>query len=259
MRKKANMPDNRPEFYLEPRVAKLEVGLDRLTDDVRNLAVVVREQGSQMEGEIQKLVVAVTQAAGPRKTDWGVIVAGLGLVLAIGSAVFYSLNQTTQDNKIAIEKYHESMVEHMKLDMHPVGLALVKRLEEQLNTHIQNNAKEFTDHVAMDAKENEELRSYFKEQLACSSKFTEAKIALAEAKSEGVQKYNELYIDKLFGRVQVLEQERFKIADKEHDELMLWRQKAMGLSLPEGFVPLVSRESQSPPRPMGPPPPTPGK
>ena len=45
---------------LEPRVAKLETGLEILTRDVSNLVVVVRDQSRNIEGEIQKLVVAVT-------------------------------------------------------------------------------------------------------------------------------------------------------------------------------------------------------
>src|SRR5512137_1127620 len=110
--------------YLEPRVAKLELGMERLTDDVRDLAQVVRSQGTQMEQEIQKLVVAVTQASGPKKTDWSTIIAGLGLILAIGTAVFWPLNQQVQDLKTQQAANHESMVEHQKLDNHPVGAAL---------------------------------------------------------------------------------------------------------------------------------------
>lgn len=105
--------DERTAPTLEPRVAKLEVGLDRLTEDVRSLASIVREQGTQVEGEIQKLVVAVTQASGPRKTDWSVIISAVLLVMAIGSAVFWPLNQITQDNKIAIQEQRQLSDTHV--------------------------------------------------------------------------------------------------------------------------------------------------
>ena len=60
---------------------------------------------------------------------------------------------------------------------------------------------------------------------------------------EGIQGKNDLYIEKLFGRVVEFEKERIKIADNEHAELMLWRQKAMGLTSPDAVVPLVKRET----------------
>ena len=87
------------------------------------------------------------------------------------------------------------------------------------------------------------LRNHINEELSTQKELTEAKLKLVESESKGVQKYNELYIEKLFGRVQSLENERIKVSDKEHDELMQWRQKAMGLTSPEAVVPLVSREN----------------
>lgn len=229
------------DYALEPRVAKLEVGLDRLTEDVRDLAGVVRTQGANVEQEIQKLVVAVTQAQGPRKTDWGVIIAACGLMMAIGSAAFWPLNQQTQDNKTAIEKNLTSITDHQKLDNHPVGAALVQRLEEQIKTHIANNERELKAHIEMDKSEFESLHKCFAEQMAAHEKLALAQHQLIEAKSAGIQAKNDLYIDKLFGRVVELEKERIKIADNEHAELMLWRQKAMGLTAPDAYVPLVPR------------------
>ena len=277
MRKNTNnMPNNKPEVYLEPRVAKLEVGLDRLTDDVRNLALVVREQGTQMEGEIQKLVVAVTQAAGPRATNWGNIIAAVGVALAVGSAIFYPLNQTTQENKIAIERYHTSMVEHQKLDMHPVGQtridALVKdvditkadlvRRDSELDTKIQKETQLMTSLVsanleALDKRLQMEM-SLKNDLIFANQKAADAALKshereddvrreLAAAELKVVKEKNDLYIEKLFGRVQALEAERTKVADNEHAELMQWRQKAMGLSSPNAVVPLMTREAAAEP------------
>jgi hypothetical protein len=230
---------------LEPRVVALEVGLDRLTADVKDLATVVRIQGQTVEQEIQKLVVAVTQAQAPKKTDWGLFISGVGLLLALGAAVLIPINNAANDNKYRIEQYHQSMVEHMKLDNHPVGTALQLRLEEQLRTHVANNAKEFQQHIDLYEKEFSEMRAYYKEKMDCMEKFTDAKIALVEKEIIGIQGKNDLYIDKLFGRVIELEKERIKQADNEHQELMQWRQKAMGLSSPDAFVPLIPRATDS--------------
>ena len=103
--------DDTTNKTLEPRVEKLEVGLDRLTYDVRSLAAIVRDQGSNVEKQLNQLTVAVTQAAGPRKTDWTVIISAVFLVLAIGSAVFWPLNQQVSDNKSQLDKVENRLSE----------------------------------------------------------------------------------------------------------------------------------------------------
>ena len=118
--------------HLEPRVAKLEVGLDRLTEDVRSLAGIVRDQGSNVEKQLQALTVAVTEAQAPRKTDWSLIISGILLMMAIGSAVFWPLNQTSQLNKEAIDGLAIKFETHIQADGHPVGIALIN----QLNTRV---------------------------------------------------------------------------------------------------------------------------
>lgn len=214
--------DRQSSTKLEPRVAKLEVGLDRLTDDVRDLANVVRSQGANMEAEIQKLVVAVTQAAGPRKTDWQTIIAGIALVLAIGSAVFWPMNQTLGETKARVENYQESIIDHQRLDNHPVGAALLKRVEDQLSTHVINNERQFKEHVDNEKREFDLLKEHFNEKLAIQQKFFQSELS-------GIQNKNDLYIDKLFNRVLKLENLNDIASEKDKEELMLWRQKAMGL------------------------------
>lgn len=259
------MSDQTPTTHLEPRVAKLEAGLDILTRNVTDLTAAVRDNANNLEGKFERLTIAVTQAQAPKKTDWSTIFAGIMLVLAIGSAVFWPLNQVSQDNKARLEQYHSEIVEHQRLDNHPVGAALVQRIEGQLRDHVENNQKEFKAHVEQDEKELSELRAQegrehtairtrFSEELAMQKELTEAKLKLVESEAKGTQKYNELYIDKLFGRVQSLEAERIKTADNEHAELMQWRQKAVGLTSPDSVVPLVSRENMFG-KPPGPPPP----
>lgn len=211
--------------YLEPRVAKLEVGMERLTDDVRDLANVVRTQGSNMEGEIQKLVVAVTQAAGPRKTDWATIIAGCALVLAIGSAAFWPLNQTAQDNKAGLTRMEQITDDHSKIEMHPVGLALVQRLESELKAVKENHEKDLREH-AQDAKDmHETLRTHFHEEMTMQSKIYELQLSALEKKVD-------LHNDRVYARVLKLEDKNTMDAEREKDELQMWRQKAMGLSAP---------------------------
>jgi hypothetical protein len=209
---------------LEPRVAQLEVGLDRLTDDVANLANVVREQGSQMEQEIQKLVVAVTQAAAPRKTDWSTIIAGVMLILAIGSAAFWPLSQTVQENKQTIEQIRQDVVDHKQLQLHPVGMALVQRLESQLQDHVKSNEKMMESHMN-DAKEmHAVLEKHFEEMIASQQKIHDLELKALKEKVD-------LHNDRIYGRVVKLEDQERMEGERDRDELQMWRLKAMGLSV----------------------------
>ena len=196
---------------LEPRVTALEVGLDRLTSDVKDLATVVRMQGQTVEQEIQKLVVAVTQASGPKKTDWGTIIAGVGLILAIASAAFWPLNQQVQDTKQALTLIRESVIEHQKMDNHPVGAALLQRLEEQLKLHVEINKREMEDHIAQGLREHATVEKNLKQEIGALDEKTQ------------------LYLDKLYSRVVALEETERQNAEMDHAELLQWRQKAMGL------------------------------
>lgn len=118
--------------HLEPRVAKLEVGLDRLTEDVRSLAGIVRDQGANVEKQLQSLTIAVTQAQAPRKTDWNIVISGGLLIMALGSAVFWPLNQTENNNKDAIDRLTVKFEQHENLDEHPVGKSLMQQLGSRL-------------------------------------------------------------------------------------------------------------------------------
>ena len=118
--------------HLEPRVAKLEVGLDRLTEDVRSLAGIVRDQGSNVEKQLQSLTIAVTQAQAPRKTDWNIIISGGLLVMALGSAVFWPLNQTGQNNKDSIDRLTVKFEQHENLSEHPVGQVMIQQMDKRI-------------------------------------------------------------------------------------------------------------------------------
>ena len=213
--KRNNSPNNGTQ-KLEPRVAKLEEGMERLTTDVQNLANIVREQGNQIEGEIQKLMVAVTQAAGPRKTDWSTIFAGLMLVFAIGSAVFWPLNQISQDNKLAIQAIEEKFIAHGNLTLHPVGQMLVNRIEEQAKFHYAENQKN-----------HDKLEVYLNEKMS-------ANVSALKTIVEGNQAKNDLHNDRLYARVLKLEEQTRIDVERERDELQLWRQNVMGLKTSNG-------------------------
>jgi hypothetical protein len=220
-----NNDDNRNIPTLEPRVAKLEVGLDRLTEDVRSLAGIVREQGSQVEGEIQKLVIAVTQASGPRKTDWSVIISAVLLVMAIGSAAFWPLNQTTQENKASLINLEQKYDDHAKIANHPVGEALIQRLEYELKVVKDNHEKDLREHAA-DAREmHDTLRTHFHEEMALQTKIYELQLSALEKKVD-------LHNDRIFARVVKLEDKNLMDDERDKDELQSWRQKAMGLNVP---------------------------
>lgn len=217
------LENNIPDPRLEPRVAKLEVGLDRLTEDVRSLAGIVRDQGSNVEKQLQALTIAVTEAQAPKKTDWSVIISAGLLVLAIGSAVFWPLNQTSQLNKQSIDNLQLKFEAHQQLDSHPVGAALMLRLEEQLKSHVESNAKEMGDHIAQAQRDHDSMKKEFQIEM-------DSHVKLFQSELEGVRNATQLSLNKLDTRIVTLENKNDINYLKDRDELMMWRQKAMGLN-----------------------------
>ena len=133
---------------LEPRVAKVETGLEMLTRDVASLAQVVREQGVNIERQIRELAVGVTQAAAPKKTDWSLLLSLLMFILALGSAVFWPINQTAQESKHAIQTIEQKYNEHVQLPIHPVAGAIFQshvetsqKLEDARNKEWERNTR----------------------------------------------------------------------------------------------------------------------
>ena len=127
---------------LEPRVARVETGLEMLTRDVASLVQVVREQGSGIENQIRELAIGVTQAAAPRRTYWQTLIAMVMLIMAIGSAVFWPLNQTANENRLSLQRMEQNFSAHVQLQLHPVGQALLGRLEDQLISHIKDDDRD---------------------------------------------------------------------------------------------------------------------
>jgi hypothetical protein len=206
---------DRESEYLEPRVAKLETGLDRLAEDVKDLAGIVRAQGSAVESEIQKLVVAVTQAQAPRRTDWGTIISALFLVMAIGSAVFWPLNQTVQDSKVEIQEMHQEFVNHQGLQMHPVGLAKVNYMEDKFVEVARNNRESIESLDKKLQRETELLVSEIRTQIQnTSTKYDK------EIQNLG---------DRLIGRLNAYD--AYIMSENQQDlaELRMWRLKGMGM------------------------------
>lgn len=227
--------------HLEPRVAKLEGQLDRLTEDVRSLASIVRDQGSNVEKQLSELTVAVTQAAGPRKTDWSTIIAAVMLVMAIGSAAFWPMHQTSMENKESVEHIRQEIDDHRQLQLHPVGAAIVQRLESQLDNYIVDNRKQMEIHT-QDVKEmHTTIEKNFDDKLNLIQRIYDLELS---ALKEKVQ----LHDDRLYGRVVKLEDRNVMEMEREKDELQMWRLRAMGIST----TPTVSTHThevveQSPP------------
>jgi len=229
------MSDN-TQAHLEPRVARLEVGLETLTKNVSDLTITIRDNNLEVSRQLAALQVSVTTAAGPKRTDWGVILTAIGLTLAIGAAVFVPINNSTKDNKDAILKVQDMMADHMKLTLHPVGSALVQRLEEQIATHTLLNDRVMKEHVERDTQEFNAL-----------DKKLQLEYGLMNSKLETQLNALDIRIQKEFGITQLRNDARLiKLeaadnyqSDLDQQELRQWRSKASGLSTPASVVPLI--------------------
>ena len=228
--------DHHHNSNMESRVAKLELGMQRITDDLRDLIQVVRTQGASAEKQIQQLSVAVTQASGPKKTDWSTIIAGIMLTLAIGSAAFWPLNNQVAELKLHQREQHTLFLEHQKIANHPVGEALIQRLEDQLKSHIDQNRKDFSDHMITEEKAFVEFSKFLLGKIESEKNLSRCEIVDAKNLCNTVA-------EEIKARVKILEEESIKRNDEDREELRRWRQKAMGLSSPDSYVPLFNREN----------------
>ena len=208
-----NTMTNRRDSQLEPRVAKLETGLDILTQNVQNLTTAVRENSIAMEDKLERITIAVTQAQAPKKTDWSIIISGILLIMAIGSAVFWPLNQTSQNNKADIQSLTLKFEDHQKLNLHPVGAAIIDRIEKKLEDHITLNQRDMD---MLDAKLQ-------KEYLLVTADIKNKVDILDQKYDKEIQTLG----DRVITRLNAQDQREFDKDRAELDELRQWRLKAM--------------------------------
>lgn len=217
--------DNTNATHLEPRVARLETGLETLTRNVSEMAVSIRENATNTNQKIDSLIVAVTQAQAPKKTDWGLFISAIGLILALGAAVLIPLNNATNDNKSRMEAYHESMVEHQKMDMHPVGWAKVQALDQKY------------DRAQLDMVERDKsLDIKIQKEYQLMNETVKAEIVALDLR---LQREFMLVNDRNGARLDKIESRNKNRDDLDQEELRSWRSKANGLSTPASVVPLI--------------------
>lgn len=126
---------------VETRMETVTTSLQNVANDIRDLSAVVRQQGTNIEGQISQLLVAVTQASAPRKTDWQTLIAGVGLILAIGAAAFSPLLLRLNDVQNGLGRLEAREEKHEALPMHPVGMARLDAIERITNERTLANAE----------------------------------------------------------------------------------------------------------------------
>lgn len=212
---------------LEPRVVKLETGLERLAEDMRDLVKVVRDQGSGVEQEIHKLSVLITQASGPRKTDWQMLISLAFLIIAILGAVIFPLNQTVQENKQDIHTMQSVFREHQLLPMHPVGDVRVSNIDKRYDEIASANRSNIQDLDKKLQRESELLMADIRSQIA----------TVGTRYDKEIQNLG----DRLVGRLNAYDQSVLDSNKRDLEELRQWRAKAMGLASPQSEVPLIPK------------------
>jgi hypothetical protein len=145
---------------IEPRLATVETQIGSVTgqlrelaNDVRELSNTLRDQGVRVEGEIQKLLVGLTVAAAPRRTDWQAMLTGIGLVLAVGAAALSPIYLRIGDIQDQVVKQEKTISSQSKYFLAQQTL-IIKELKTELqrdlshvvevaNLHYEMNQREF--------------------------------------------------------------------------------------------------------------------
>lgn len=147
--------DHTPVASFEPRLARVEAILESVTTDISALTSAVRTQGENASAQLTQLQVAVTQAAGPRKTEWSTVVAAVALILAIGAAAFAPVVLRVDELARALASLSNDHKEHTAQPMHAVGAARVDWLERDTARMTQINRDAL---LALDEKLKAETR-----------------------------------------------------------------------------------------------------
>ena len=140
----------------EPKVAKLEATIEAVTRDIASLTSAVsglgqtvRDLAENTAKHFESLLVSVTAATGPRRTDWQVVIAAGVLVLALSAAVIAPLSQRLNEIQLGHEMLEARFYGHERLPLHPVGATRVDLLDRLINERIDTLTKEF-DHVRVE-------------------------------------------------------------------------------------------------------------
>jgi len=120
----------------EPKIASLETALAGLTRDLGTLTTSIQgvsaDLASYAKGtseHLRLLGIDVAAAAAPRRADWQVVVAASILVLALSAAVIAPLSLRITDTQASLVRFDREFTEHERQTLHPVGLALMARVE----------------------------------------------------------------------------------------------------------------------------------
>jgi len=122
--------------HLEPRVAKLEGQLSALAKDLSDLSGIVREFAKGASVQFQAITGRLAEISGPRPTNWQVIIAGATLMMAIGYASFAPVWMRLADMESHAIKLDSELAGHRALELHPVGMERINKLESELRNRV---------------------------------------------------------------------------------------------------------------------------
>ena len=187
----------------------------------------MRENSTAINLKIDNLIVAVTQAQAPKKTDWSVLLTLGFFILALGSAVFYPLNKTAQDNQQEIKDLRASFAEHSRLTLHPVGQFKVEALERIIA--IQESVME---------SKITNLDNKLQKETILALAVNDNKIAGLDVR---IQREFNIKNERTDARLFKLEEaDKFNM-QQDLLELRQWRAKVSGLLSPDKAVPRIDK------------------
>lgn len=142
------------ERQIELRVTTIEANMDsfrnelsQVSSGLKDLILTVGKRSDEAEKQFQMLMVQISEAKAPKRTDWMAII-GTGvsvflLVITIGALVLQPLykemsrmsefDKSYNDSIVAMNKgFHDELHVHETLTLHPVGQQIVSDLNKKI-------------------------------------------------------------------------------------------------------------------------------
>jgi hypothetical protein len=145
---------------IESRVSKVEAHIDALAEQMHGLSEgmleltkTVRMQGDSLSQQVQSLAIQTTNAqaaaTAPRRTDWGVLIGGGGLlvsiVIAIGGMAIVPLQMRTSDAHFRLDRIDTKVDDEIKLPIKPVVEVRMNTMEALLREKQVQNTEAIKD------------------------------------------------------------------------------------------------------------------
>lgn len=121
---------------------------------------VLSEEVRELREHCNRLAIQVSQAAGPRATDWKLALGALSLVMAIGAAAMSPLYFQINETKLNLGKIETQLAAHEKLPLHQGAVYRLDGIEKQFDVIVKDGSPITRERLAVLEKDIKRIEAF---------------------------------------------------------------------------------------------------